>query len=563
MTEQDRRSFLKIAAASVAAASAVSPVPAMASPDDEERRRLIATAHFGQKRVATSPTGMAICAHPLATREAVNILKQGGNAADAALAASITQTVVEPHMTTITGCLCFLYHDASTGETTYVNGNVNTPLAPLPGFSAADLSTGRGVAVPGWWGGFEAGLKRHGTLTKKEVMAGAIRYAREGFETHPFLWGEIFTQAHLIGRTQEGREIYMPNNAVPRPGEMLYQKRAADTLERLAEEGNEYFYRGELAEKLVETVQKAGGVLTLEDLERYEVRWQEPAWSTYRRYKVAGSPPPDNGGTHIIEMLNLVELLDLNKLGPPTESSETLLQMTRIAMEVFQDGARQNDPQSHPLPLETIVSKEYAKIRFDLLQMGTPERGSTESPPPAGSNHVTVVDGNGNVATILHSCMSMPWSNGLFVEGINICAAGAHFLRVMPKPGHRISAYVAPNMLFQNDKPILASGSPSVSLLQNILQNTVNILDFGIPIEESVHRPRFGGGSLTTPGAILIEADIDEGVREEAAAQGIRFDVVNPWNWHHGAFEGIYIDPTSGERRACGDPRRTSQAEGI
>ena len=96
--------------------------------------------------------------------------------------------------------------------------------------------------------------------------------------------------------------------------------------------------------------------------------------------------------------------------------------------------------------------------------MGNPEPSSTDGPPPVGSNHVTVVDGQGNAATILHSCMSLPWSNGLFVDGISICAAGAHFLRVMPKPGHRISAYVAPNIVFKNDKPILASGSPSVSL---------------------------------------------------------------------------------------------------
>ncbi|MGH9390581.1 MAG: gamma-glutamyltransferase, partial [Vicinamibacteria bacterium] len=528
-----------------------------------ERQRFIEKAHFGRKSAATSTSGMAICTHPLAVREAVEIMKKGGNAADAALAACITQTVVEPHMTTITGCLSLLYYDAATGKTTYLNGNVNAPLEPLPGFSAADLATGRGVAVPGWWAGFEAGVGRHGTLPKKDILAGAIRYAREGFETHPFLWGEIFAQCHLIGRTPEGREIYLPQMALPRPGEMLYQRRAADTLERLAEEGNDYFYHGDLAKNLVATVRDAGGVLSREDFERYTVRWQEPAWSTYRGYRVAGSPPPDNGGTHILEMLNMVELLDLQKLGPPSDSGETLFQMSRISTEVYSAGARQNDPASHPLPLETILSKEYARMRFDLLQMGDPKPSSADGPPPLGSNHVTVVDGRGNVATILHSCMSLPWSNGLFVDGISICAAGAHFLRVMPKPGHRISAYVAPNIVFKNDRPVLASGSPSVSLLQNIFQNTVNILDFGVPIEESVHRPRFGGNSYTTEGAILIEADVNAGAREAAAAKGIRFEIVNPWNWNHGSFEGIYIDPVTGERRACGDPRRTAQAEGA
>jgi gamma-glutamyltranspeptidase/glutathione hydrolase len=343
---------------------------------------------------------------------------------------------------------------------------------------------------------------------------------------------------------------------------MLYQKRAADTLERLAEEGNDYFYHGELAEKMCKIVQEAGGVMTRKDLEHYQVRWQEPARGSYRGFEIAASPPPDNGGTHIIEMLNMVELLDLEKLGPPTEAPEILLQMVRIANEVYEAGARQNDPETHPLPLETILSKEYAKIRFELLQMGNPNQPATP-PPPVGSNHITVADEVGNVATILHSCMSMPWSNGLFVDGISICAAGAHFFRVMPKLGHRISAYVAPNIVLKNGKPILASGSPSVGLLQNVLQNTVNILDFGIPIDESVLRPRFGGRSLTTPGATMIEVDIDEKVRKAVAAKGIDFDVVNPWNWHHGAFEGIYVDPDTGMQRACGDPRRCSKAEGV
>jgi gamma-glutamyltranspeptidase/glutathione hydrolase len=539
--------------------------PTVAEPIEEsvdERRRLIEEAHFGPKKPAWSRGGMAICSHPLATRDAVNILKRGGNACDAAMAASITQTVVEPHMTTITGCLCMLYYEAKTGKTTYFNGNVNAPLKPLPGFNYGDLETGRGVAVPGWWAGFEAGLERHGSLPKKDIMAGAIRYAREGFETHPFLWGEIFVQSQLIGLTEEGREIYMPGGFIPKPGEMLVQKRAADTLERLAEDGNDYYYHGEFAEKMAKIVQDAGGVMTREDLEKYEVRWQEPAWGSYHGYDIAGSPPPDNGGTHIIEMLNMVELLDLQKLGPPTDSAETLLQMIKIANEVYEAGARQNDPESHPLPLETILSKDYAKHRFELLQMSNPKATSPTS-PPAGSNHVTVVDKDGNVATILHSCMSLPWSNGLFVEGISICAAGAHFFRVMPKPGHRITAYIAPNILYKDGKPILASGSPSVGLLQNVMQNTVNILDFGIPIEESVNRPRFGGRSYTRQGATMIEVDIDEKIRKDVAAKGINFEVVNPWNWHHGAFEGIYIDPATGERKACGDPRRCSKAEGV
>ena len=559
----NRRTFLKSAMASAAAGAFVPPTALVFADQaeqlsDEERRRLLELANFGRKAPASGKKGLVVCSHPLATRAGVDVLMAGGNAADAALATSICQTVVEPHMTGITGVLSMLYFDAGTAETAYVNGSAARPVAPLDGFSPADLATGRGVAVPGFWAGFEAAHARHGQASRETVMDTAIGYARDGFEIHPFLWGEIFTQYHTIGRTPQGREIYTRNNTMPRPGDLLVQKRAADTLTALLEEGNDYFYRGAFAKELVEVVQAAGGVLTLEDMEQYEARWQPPARGSYRGYAVLGSPPPDHGGSHLIEILNMVELLDLQKLGPPTDSAETLFHMARIANQVYLDGFKQHDPATHEMPLELILSKEYARMRFELMQMDQ-NLDTGPAPPPAGSNHVTAVDANGNVATILHSCMSLPWSNGLFAGGVTVVAAGAHYMRVMPGPGDRISAYVCPNIVFDGERPVLASGSPSVSLLQNILQNTTNILDFGIPIGESVNRPRFGGGSYTSPGRLLIEVDIDKKIRTAASKRGIAWDVVNPWNWHHGSFEGIFMAP-DGTAHACGDPRRNAMA---
>ncbi len=580
----DRRDFLKLAGSGAVAAGALgwSAVPAVArqarppivtapgvtggtpgSVDDDERRRLIGRAIFGAKEPAASDSGMVVCAHPLATRAAADILRAGGNAADAVLCASVTQCVVEPHMTGITGVLSMLYYDAATGQTHYVNGGMNAPMAPLTGWGAAALSTGLGAAVPGFWAGYEASRERHGTKSSKELCAAAIAYARDGFEIHPFLWGEMFSQSSTLGLTPQGREIFFPNGGLANPGEMLYQKRAADTLERLAEEGNDYFYFGQFAQRYSEVVQATGGVITPEDFARCDVRYEEPARGSYRGYELVGSPPPDNGGTHIIEILQMVELLDMEKLGPPTDSAETLWQMARICTQVFEDGGRQPDPASHPLPLDLITSKEYAKMRFDLLQMGKPIETGGAMPPP-GSCHVSAVDASGNVATILHSCMSLPWSNGLFVEGCTIVASGAHFFRIMPKPGHRASVYVAPNMVLKDGRPVLASGSPSVSLLQNIVQNTTNLIDFGIPIHESVNRPRFGNAYAAGAGSFpAVEVDLSEDVRDEAIARGLPVQPVNQWNWGMGSFEGIWIDPDSGRRSACGDPRRCAMAEGI
>lgn len=531
----------------------------------EERRRLIARAVFGPKEPATGPGGMVICAHPLATRAGADILRAGGNAADATLAAAATQTVVEPHMTGITGVFSMLYFDARTGTTSYVNGGMNAPLAKLVGWGPSALSTGLGAAVPGWWGGFDGARTHFGTKSAKDLFAAAITYARDGFEIHPFLWGEMYTSMNTLGQSDQAREIFFPQNAMLNPGDMLFQKRAAATLERLVEEGSAYFYHGDFAKEYSAVVKAAGGVITPEDFARYEVRYDEPARGTYRGYDLVGSPLPDHGGVHVIEIMNMIELLDLKKLGPPTDSPETLWQMWRIAAQVFADGGRHRDPKYHAVPVKEILSKEYARIRFDLLQMDAPlPAAASGAIPPAGSCHVTAVDAAGNVATVLHSCMSLPWSNGLFVDGVTIVASGAHFFRVMPDPGERASVYVAPNMVLKNGKPILASGSPSGSLLQAIVQNTTNILDFGIPIQDSVNRPRFGNAYTPTGGALpAVEADFPAATLEAVRKRGLPLAVIDPWNYGLGSFEGIYIDPATGRRTARGDARRCSMAEAV
>ncbi len=558
---RERREFLKSAGAGLLA-TRVSHRPGSPphSVEDWYQVRGVEPPRFGRKKAVTGKQGMAISSHPIVTRTAIDILRAGGNACDAILAASVAQTVAEPHMTTITGVLSMLYFDRATGRTTYINGGMNAPLAKLPGFSPADLRTGRGAGVPGFWGGFEAALAQHGAMARSALLKPAIDLARNGFPIHPFLYAEMFAQLDTIGITEAGRRIFMPQGTLLLPGELLRQAEAADTLERLAADGTKYFYHGEFARKYCEVVKAAGGVITPEDFERYEARHDQPAKSSYRGYDVIASPPPDNGGTHVIEALNMMELLDIPKWGPADQSPDTLYQMIQIHNEVFTAGGRQTDPASHRVPLEVIVSKEYARTRLDLLRMGDPPAADKPAPPP-GSNHLTVVDGKGNVATVLHSVMALPWSNGLFVGGFGIAASGGHFLRVMPNPGDRASAYVAPVLMLKGGRPVLACGSPSVGLLANILQNIVNVFDLGSGIETAVHRPRFGGVYLG-PGN-YIEADVPEKVRNAVAARGVPLNVCSPWHFMNGSFEGIVLDPTSGTMSACGDPRRNATAEAV
>lgn len=514
---------------------------------------------FGLKTPARGRRGLAITGHPLATQVAVDVLRAGGNACDALLSAAISQTVIEPHLTTLTGCLSLMYHDAATGKTRYLNGNVNAPRDLPESFSEADTTTGKMVTVPGYWAAVEAAAKTFGTLSTAELVKPAIAFARGGIACHPSLWSEIYTRQVMLARTEQGRSMFMPRRAMLNPGETLYQPMAADTLQRLGEEGSGWFYRGGFARDFTEIVRAAGGTVTRDDMAAYEVRWDEPVRGRYRDLEIVGAAPPDMGGLHLIELLNMVELMDIRANGPASESPETLTRMMLAARDVLIRGWSFGDPRYTELDVERIISKAYAAERYRRIMAGDTVAGLMPGRP--GSCHLTVVDANGNVATSLHSTLSLPWVNGLFTHGISICGPGNHFLNTMPKPGGRISVLICPNMLFRNGKPFIASGSPSLSLICNIAQNVTNIVDFGMSIEESVRRPSFGG---VVDGARSMSVEVDLGERLIGAVEraGVPVERVNPWSSRHGAFEGIHFTP-DGEAHACGDPRRTSAALAV
>jgi gamma-glutamyltranspeptidase/glutathione hydrolase len=536
--------------------------------DRHEVAQLCSTAVAGPKKMASGANGVVVSSHPLVSHIARDVLSEGGNAVDAVLAASLAQTVVEPHMTTAFGVFSMMHYDAATGATEYVNGSMNAPLAGLPGFSAADIPTGRSVAVPGFWSAWEASRTRYAKKSREALAAPAIALARHGFPIYPVLSGMMFEAASKIGVSEQGREIYFKDNVILGPGETLVNHALADTLERLASDGVDHFYRSAFTERVVAAVRRAGGVLTMEDFDRYESRWVDPAWGTYHGHKIAGSPPPDTGGTHIIEILNLVEQIPLKEWGMPTQSADTMYWLARFCLDVFSEGAAQGDPNSWPLPMETILSKDYAASRFELMKMRDP-RGLTPSRKAyAGSNHLTVVDGDGNIATVLHSVMSNAWSNGLIVDGMNLWAGGVHFFRNMPKPGDRGTCYVAPHIIFDaHDKPVLAAGSPSVGLIQNCVTNALNILDFGMDIETSVHQPRIGGPTYgadsLAPDTFLLEVDCGTPeIHDEVRKRGLGIELVNPWNYHSGSYEGVHI-ALDGVASACADPRRTGVALAV
>jgi gamma-glutamyltranspeptidase/glutathione hydrolase len=530
--------------------------------------QLTAQAVFGPKKKTSSRKGMVVSSHPLVTRVGTDMLRAGGNAVDAVLAAAVAQTVVEPHMCTIFGALSMMYYDANSGKTTYLNGSMNAPKAGLAGFGAHDLAGGRAVSVPGFWAAYEDARNTHASKSSAELIAPAIALARTGFPVYGFLYAMMFEQIDKLGITQEGRDLYFPGGRMLNPGDRLIQTRLADTLERLAARGADYFYRSAFTQKVIDEVRKIGGVLRREDFDTYATRWVEPARGTYRDFNIAGSPPPDTGGTHIIEILNLLELIPLGEWGHHTRSAQTLYWMIRFCHEVFSHGGRYGDPKFRNVPLDLIVSKEFARQRFALMQ--TDQKIEKAVPAYPGSNHLTVTDAQGNIATVLHSVMSMPWTTGLIIDGVNIWSGGAHFMRNLPDPGARATCYVAPHMIFNGKgKPVLAGGSPSVGLLQNCVQNAVNILDFGMDIQQSIHTPRFGSQTLASmsnpfaPPSFYLEHGCGTAdMHAELRARGMALHETSPFHFHNGSYEGIHF-LADGTAEACGDPRRACKAEGI
>lgn len=523
---------------------------------------------FGLKEVATGTGGMVVTSEPIAANAGAQVLREGGNAMDAILAVAATQLITEPHMTSLTGGISLVYRDAATGEASYLSGNVNAPLAELPDFVGADLSRGRGVPVPGWWPAFVAAHERFGSVSIARLLDPAIDAAREGFAVSPYLFGSMYVARENLGRNPQSREIFFRDGCLIAPEEALVQERAARTLERLRDEGMDY-YLSDFAKAFCEENQSDGGVITQADFDGYRPEWAAPVQGTYRGFDVIGSAPPDDGGMQIVEALNILENLDLRDSGPASQSPKTLSALIAAHNAVYYAAPREKRFRESKQVMDVLLSKEYGRQRFELLD--TLAHPMSDTPPSPGTIHISVIDAQHNVATMTHSHMASGWVNGLYAEGFQLSGGGSFFQRVMPQPGERATIYLAPSMVLRDGKPVIVSGSPSVSLVACVLQNLVNLMDFGMSIEQTVAEPRFGARPHEpargwVPGT-TVESGYAEGVLDEvrkwAGQNRLWFHDIGPWNSMTGNFDGITIDPASGLMRSCADPRRMGMSIAV
>src|SRR5438128_781343 len=310
--------------------------------------------------------GMIACAHYLATQAGVHILTQGGNAIDAAIAANAVMTVVYPSTCSAGGDIFILVWEAKTQQLHALNGSGRAPQGMTTEYFASrgmqqipergPLSINVPGAVDGW---FEA-LSRFGTLPAEAVFAPAIAFAEEGVAVSPKLSGWLKLAARdVLARWESSAGVFLPAGQVPQTGEVLRQLNLARTYRTLAREGRDAFYRGPLARSITDYVQRCGGVLSMEDMQRHHSDWVAPISTNYRGYDVYEFPP-NTQGIAALEMLNIIEGYDLKAFG--YQSSEYLHLLLEAKKLAFADRDRYvSDPDFVDVPVERLLNKAYAE----------------------------------------------------------------------------------------------------------------------------------------------------------------------------------------------------------
>jgi gamma-glutamyltranspeptidase/glutathione hydrolase len=451
---------------------------------------------------------------------------QGGNAVDAAVTCALVQGVVDPCMAGIAGFGSMHLFLPGEGRHEVLDFHTRAPAAVSEtmwrDLIAGEFRDGFGfqlegrvneigyqsIMIPGSLLAYHEAVAAHGRMSWPEVIAPAVRIARAGFVIRPHVYefwtrrdmGRVATREKLA-LTASGRRIYFDDDGeLKRPGERLTNPDMAESLERIAREGAELFYRGDMAREMSDDIQANGGVLSAADLAGYRTRRGPPLWTEYRGWRVAGNPPP-GGGVMVLQMLNILESFDLAALG---HNSPEYIRVVSEAMKyaTIDKDTRVGDPEFMHVPLDELLSKDYAQDLAGRIRRG--ERAHVQrlkDPAEArDTTHICVVDEEGSAVSMTHS-LGMP--SGVITEGLGFMYNGCMSV-FDPRPGRagslapgkaRFTA-MSPMLVFRDDAPRLVIGAPGGTwITMGVLQGILNVLDFGMSESDAVAAPRFTANS--------------------------------------------------------------------
>lgn len=446
--------------------------------------------------------------HPEAAEIGVAVLRSGGNAMDATVAVSLALGVAEPYGSSLGGRLVVLYHDASARRTVAVHGLEATSFAldvaafrALPVAARSEGATS--VCVPGLPAALHAAHRRFGRRPWPELVRPAIALAREGFEVLPRSVAFFAAQEEKLRRNPEARRLYLPNDALPVPGTRLANPDLARTLERLAAEGPDGFYRGPVAQAIVAAVVAGGGTLTLDDLARYEARASEPLAFSFAGYEVLSSPPPFTGGATVA--LALTALDGAAWPAPALREPASLDLFGRVLREAYPavQAAVGDVPDVWSRARLLLSPDSVAALAARVRAARGPFPGAAASPAPAATpeeddagstTHFVVVDSDGNIASVTQST-GYHFGSGLVAPGtgvslnnwMNSLAYADPRSVNFVAPGKRGRSTTTPSLVLRGGRPVLALGVPGGQRIPSaIAQLLIDVLRFGRNLGEAI-----------------------------------------------------------------------------
>lgn len=466
--------------------------------------------------------GMVVAQESRAARIGIEILDRGGNAVDAAVAVGFALAVTYPRAGNIGGGGFMVIHLVKDNRDTTIDYRETAPAAAtkdmfLDAHGEPDPAKSRdsalSIGVPGTVAGLALAHQKYGSgkLPLAELIAPAIRLAQQGFLVEDDTADSLPGAAKRLARWPSAAGIYLKNGGQPlQAGDRLIQFDLADTLQSIATQGPRAFYQGRTASQIAAAVQKAGGIITKDDLANYHAVERAVVRGSYRGYSIVSMPPPSSGGVHLIEMLNILEGYDLAKLGRGAPSLHLLIEAMKRA---YADRAVfMGDPDAVTMPIAGLTSKKYAAaLRASIGERATPSADIRPGKPAdfEGQNttHVSVIDRDGNAVSNT-TTLNFSYGLGLVADGTGVLlnnelddftakpgTANAYglvgFNANLPGPGKRPLSSMAPTIVLKDGKPYLITGSPGGSrIISTVLQVIVNAIDFHMPIAEAVSAPR-------------------------------------------------------------------------
>ena len=523
--------------------------------------------HRTYKQEVIASQAVVASNHPLASAAGVEMLTRGGNAVDAAVATLFALTVVEPMMVTPFGAGFFVIRDGRTGAIVTIDNYCTVPAAARPDMfepipDNLDYETVgrendigyRAVATPGNLKGWAYAAERFGRLPLAESIEPAIRYAERGFAASDYLARIISAQRDAIARFPATAEVFLPNGRPPAIGDRITRADYACTLRQIAEQGPETMYTGALARVIAADMAANGGLITLDDLADYRIRERPPVGGSYRGHEIVSMGPPSSGGTHIVELLNLLEADAIGQSGLRFGSAAYVHLFAEALTIAFADRRRyMADPERVHVPVEQLTSKAYAAERRREID---PEHArkfvagefaqvaAFLGGEGANTTHCTVMDAEGSIVSATQTAQSA-FGAKVTVPGTGMILNNCMLL-MDPTPGRtnsieggkRILSSMSPTIVLRDGRPCMALGTPGGKrIFAAVTQAILNVIDHGMTLQEAVEAPR-----VWTQGAELELEDtfpnLDE-LRASLEALGHRTAVVAKVA---GGMNGVLVD---------------------